>query len=386
MIGMMRIIAATNMPLVREAFAGLGEVTVLEGRAIGPADVRDADLLALRSTTRVDAALLAGSRVRFVGTATIGIDHLDTDWLESHGIAWAFAPGCNANSVGEYITAALLALAARHGLSLAGRTLGVIGVGNVGRRVVVKAQALGLRVLQNDPPRERAEGGGSFVTRETLLRESDIVTLHVPLNRSGPDRTLGMADAAFFAAMRPGSVFINAARGAIVDPGALRQALSGGPVAHAVLDTWPGEPEIAPELLAAVDLATPHIAGHSHEGKAAGTQMVYEAACRFLGREPELDCLEALPPPPVPRIVLDSPPAVPEEALHSIVRQVYAIEADDARLRAGMVSADRRRYFDTLRLEYPMRREFRFTEVVLPPGHAALRATLAALGFRVTLA
>jgi len=376
----MKIVAATNMPLVEEAFSRLGDVTVIEGRAIDAAAVREVDLLALRSTTRVDAALLAGSRVRFVGTATIGTDHLDIPWLESNGIAWSYAPGCNANSVAEYVVAALLELAVRHGVRVTGRTLGVIGVGNVGRRVVEKASALGLRVLPHDPPRERREGGDGFVSRATLLGESDFVTLHVPLNRTGPDRTERLADAEFFNAMRRGAVFINAARGAVMDGPALLTALAGGQVAHAVLDTWPAEPGIPPDLLAAATLGTPHIAGHSYEGKAAGTQMVYEAACRALGRPVACDCLTLLPPPPVPAIRLVEPPASCEAALQSVVRQVYDIAADDARLRAD--TADMARQFDRQRRDYPMRREFRFTEVVLPPGARALALSLAGLGFR----
>jgi len=156
----MKIVCATNMPYVLEAFGTLGEARVIEGRAIAAADVRDAELLALRSTTMVNRQLLEGSAVRFVGTATIGTDHMDIPWLEGHGIRWCYAPGCNANSVSEYVTTALLCLAARHGFTLAGKTIGVIGVGNVGSRVVTKAEALGLRVLQNDPPRERSEARG----------------------------------------------------------------------------------------------------------------------------------------------------------------------------------------------------------------------------------
>ena len=377
----MKIVAATNMPLVEEAFGRLGTVTVHEGRRIDASMVRDADLLALRSTTRVDAALLAGSRVRFVGTATIGTDHLDIPWLEANRIAWTYAPGCNANSVAEYIVAALLELSVRHGVPLAGRTLGVIGVGNVGRRVVAKAAALGLRVLQHDPPREREEGGDAFVSRETLLDESDIVTLHVPLNRTGLDCTMQLADAAFFGAMRRGAVFINAARGAVMDGEALGVALADGQVGHAVLDTWPTEPGIPLELLAAATIGTPHIAGHSYEGKAAGTQMVYEAACRFLGRPVACDCLALLPPPPVPTIRLEAPPEPVEAALHAVVRQVYDIMADDARLRGGQ--ADMAHSFDAQRRAYPVRREFRFTEVTLPAGCDALARALAVLDFTI---
>ncbi len=376
------------MPFAREAFATLGEVLVKEERGIDAADVRDADILAVRSTTRVDQALLAGSRVRFVGTATIGTDHMDIPWLEQQGIAWCFAPGCNANSVAEYVTAALLVLAHRHGLTLAGRTIGVIGVGNVGSRVAGKARALGLRVLENDPPRQRAaEAEGrphAFVPLERLLAESDIVTLHVPLTRGGPDPTWQLANAAFFARLRPGAVFINAARGAVVNSDALLTAAAAGRVAHTVLDTWEGEPALRLDVLERVDLGTPHIAGHSFEGKAFGTVMVYEAACRFLGQTPAWRIDPFWPAPPVPVCSVAAAGRTDEQVLGEAVRAVYDIQADDRRLReAGAAPAGAAAHFDGLRKRYPMRREFRFTRLELPGASAALRAQAAALGFAV---
>ena len=293
----MKIICATNMPLVMEAFSSLGEARILEGRDITAADVKDVEILALRSTTRVNRELLEGSRVRFVGTATIGTDHLDLEYFKQAGIQWCFAPGCNANSVSEYVTAALLALGERHGITLAGKTLGVIGVGNVGSRVVKKAQALGMRVLMNDPPRERSQKSevrsqsttprtlnpDAFVSLDQVLTEADIITVHVPLTKEGKDKTYHLADANFFCKARKGLIFINAARGPVVDTPALLKALDAGQVSHVVLDTWEGEPAYRPDMLARVDIGTPHIAGHSFEGKVMGTVMVYRAACEFLG-------------------------------------------------------------------------------------------------------
>ena len=251
----MKIICATNMPFAMEAFSSLGETRILEGRDIKAADVRETDILALRSTTKVNRELLEGSKVRFVGTATIGPDHLDIPYFDKMGIKWCFAPGCNANSVSEYVAAALLYLASKHGFTLEGKTIGVIGVGNVGCRVVEKARALGMRVLMNDPPRERLESresrvesreskvqsrkskvespkskgqslGGiecehGFVSLEQVLAESDIITVHVPLTKEGTDKTVHLADAAFFARAKKGLIFINAARGPVVDSPAL---------------------------------------------------------------------------------------------------------------------------------------------------------------------
>jgi erythronate-4-phosphate dehydrogenase len=394
----MRIVCATNMPFAVEAFSTLGEVEVIEGRDIGAAQVRDARILALRSTTRVDRALLEGSGVGFVGTATIGTDHMDLAYLDQAGIRWCFAPGCNANSVSEYITAALLCLGRRHGITLEGLTMGVIGVGNVGSRVVRKARALGMRVLMNDPPRERGivppVGAGDaddfepgpFVSLDRILAESDIVTVHTPLTREGADRTFHLADRTFFGRVRKGCIFIDAARGAIVDTGALLEALESGQVSHAVLDTWEGEPRYRTDILTRVDLGTPHIAGHSFEGKAMGTVMVYREACRFLGVPPTWSHEPLMPPPLVPEVRLAPGPAE-QAALDEAVRRVYDIEADDRRFRDTAVPDDKQRavHFDRLRREYPERREFRYTRVMAATGalSAPLRAKLAALGFQM---
>lgn len=384
----MRTICSTNMPFVEEAFGTLGDATVREGRHISAEDVRDADLLAVRSTTRVNQALLEGSRVRFVGTATIGTDHLDIPYLEKAGITWCYAPGCNANSVSEYITAALLCLAQRHSFKLAGRTIGIVGIGNVGRRVVRKMEALGLRVLMNDPPRERVGDGGPYVPIERILAECDIVTVHVPLTKEGQDRTRHMADAAFFARMKPGSIFLDAARGAVVDTDALIAALKSGHIRHALLDTWEGEPTCRRDIMERVDLATPHIAGHSFEGKVMGTVQVYRTACHFLG-VPATWSHEALMPPPVVPVVNVEANGRPDEAvLWDVVRQVYDIEADDRRFRitAVMDNTERAHAFDRLRKDYPERREFPSTRVMLRNGNAHLAATLEGLGFLVTQA
>jgi erythronate-4-phosphate dehydrogenase len=389
----MKIICATNMPFVLEAFSTLGEARILEGRDISAADVSDAEILALRSTTRVDRALLEGSKVRFVGTATIGTDHLDLDYFHEAGIRWCFAPGCNANSVSEYITAALLTLGERHALTLAGKTIGVIGVGNVGSRVVAKARALGMRVLMNDPPRERAQRDSEisnvkfqnekFVGLDQILAESDIITVHVPLTREGPDKTLHLADGSFFGRARNGLVFINAARGAVVDTPALLKALDSGKVSHAVLDTWEGEPRYRTDILDRVDIGTPHIAGHSFEGKVMGTVMVYREACRFLGVTPSWSHEPLMPPALVPAVDVDAAGRSDESVLREVVKKLYDIEADDRRFRESAVADDaaRAKAFDRLRKDYPERREFHYTTVRLSHGSAALTTKFEGLGF-----
>lgn len=392
----LKIVCATNMPFVLEAFSTLGEARVLEGRRITAADVRDADLLAIRSTTVVDRGLLEGSRVRFVGTATIGTDHLDTAYFARAGIEWCYAPGCNANSVSEYLVAALLVLGRRHGLTLQGKTIGVIGVGNVGSRVVRKMRALGLRVLMHDPPRERGidppTGAGNvepfepgpFVSRDAILEESDIITLHVPLIREGPERTRHMVDRGFLARVRRGCVFINAARGGLVDTNALIDAVAAGVVGHTVLDTWEGEPDCRPDAVARADIATPHIAGHSFEGRVMGTVMVYQAACRFLGVKPAWSHEAFMPPSDVPELAADGRSDPEEAVLGNLVGKVYDIEADDRRFRATMSDDGtvRAAGFDRLRKEYPKRREFHGTRVSVRHGAPSLWSKISGLGFR----
>ena len=297
--------------------------------------------------------------------------------------------------------AALLCLSQRHGLTLAGKTLGIIGVGNVGSRVAGKARALRLRVLKNDPPRER-EGGrqplageqavtlepGPFVSLEQLLAEADIVTLHVPLTRHGPDATRHLANEAFFARMKRGSIFLNTARGAVTDSEALLRGLRQHRPAHVVLDTWEDEPRYRPEVLERVELGTPHIAGHSFEGKVNGTVMVYRAACRFLGVEPTWSPGPYMPPPVVQEIETAAAGPDDEAALWTVVRGAYDIEADDRRLRASAVAdpEERAARFDRLRREYPDRREFPAHRLSLRGGARILEPRLRALGFDVQAA
>ncbi|HTY58756.1 MAG TPA: 4-phosphoerythronate dehydrogenase, partial [Bacteroidota bacterium] len=272
----MNIAVDRNIPLAGSAFAGLGNVTLLETTAVTPANVRDAGALVIRSETRVGPGLLEGSAVRFVGSATIGTDHIDIPYLASKGIAFANAPGSNANSVKEYVLAALLTLARRGGFGLRGKTLGIVGVGNVGSRVSGMARSLGMTVFENDPPRARKEGGGAFLPLDALM-EADIVTLHVPLTRTGSDPTYHLFDAGRIGRMKPGSILLNTSRGAVVETAPLSRALRDGHIAAAVIDVWEGEPLIDTGLLGLAALGTPHIAGYSIDGKVKAAGMVRAA-------------------------------------------------------------------------------------------------------------
>lgn len=373
----MKVVADENIPYVREAFETFGEVVTLPGRKMTNADLAGADILLVRSITKVNAALLEGTPVKFVATATIGVDHIDQDYLRARGIGFSSAPGCNANSVAEYITAALFHLAQKHALQLDKMSLGIVGVGNVGRKVAAKARALGLRVVLNDPPLAEATCEPAYRSLAEL-QACDIVTFHVPLEKSGPYPTVHLCDAAFLAAMKPGSILINTARGPVVDNAALLASLNGGHTRAAILDVWEGEPNTNADLLARVDIASPHIAGYSFDGKVNGTRQIYEAACRHFGRTAAWDPAPLLPTPECPEIHLESGDSVAD-----CVHRVYDILADDARMRETLQlpEAERPVYFDRLRKDYPRRREFTHTRIL--GGDEALRKQLAALGFQM---
>jgi len=401
---LMKLVIDRNMPYAKEAFSTLGEVFARDGRQLTVADVRDADALFTRSTTRISAALLAGSAVRYYGSAVIGTDHIDIPYLESCHIPWVAAPGCNAESVANYVTSALLWLGGQHRFTLKGKTIGIIGCGNVGSKVLRHAEALGLNIIVSDPPKQRSEDGDQkseipYVTLEQLLAESDIVSCHVPLTKTGPDATFQMLDTPQFAQMKPGVIFINAARGAILSTDALLAVL-GTRIAHAVIDCWEGEPTYRTDLLARVDIATPHIAGHSYEGKVNGTKIIYKAYLAWLAEtsadpvlralakellsEENIEKLFALPTPPVPHIDLPSIKDS-EELLRQAVLRVYDIEADSLRLKRSCVedAMVRAAAFDQQRSKYPMRREFTSTTVTLAKASKKLCATLQGLGFKI---
>jgi len=356
--------------LGREAFETLGEVDVIPDRQIGPEHLTDADALVIRSKTKITPELIKGSPVKFIGTATAGFEHIDFKWLETRGIEWTASPGCNADSVGDYMTAALLRLP----MELEGKTVGIIGVGQVGSRVAKRAEALGLRVLLNDPPRAESEGDAGFQPLETLLEESDIITLHVPLEKETQWPTLKMANHRFFKQMKPGAVFINASRGKVLDADALLDAKANGKISYAILDVWDPEPQIRADVLAAADLGTPHIAGHSMEGKLNGTIQVYEAACKFFGLNTTWDPVPLLPAIDVPELKIDPRGKTDNEVLAEAVAAVYDIQVDQ------LSEADIPR-FDKLRANYWVRREFKNTKIVLTEKRDRLLEKMTAAGF-----
>jgi erythronate-4-phosphate dehydrogenase len=380
----MKIVADVNIPFVRECFSSVGEIEVLSGRDITPQRVARADALLVRSITPVNAQLLQGSTVRFVGTATIGFDHVDLDYLQGSHIGFASAPGSNANSAAEYVLAALLEIGRRHKIRLEGKSIGVIGVGNVGSRVVRKCEALGMDVRRNDPPLRRRTGDPQYVPIEAL-RDCDFITIHTPLTRDGIDKTFHLADAAFFSSLKPGAVFLNAARGAVTNSEALKAAIRADRLRAVVLDVWEKEPNIDTGLLEMVDLGTPHIAGYSLDGKVAGMIMIYKSLCEHFGLPPKLDVGDFLPEAQVPRVQIETGDFHDEELLARAVEQVYSVKRDDENLRqiVRQPADGRGRFFDALRKKYPVRREFHNTTVVLDKPRESLARKLRGIGFRV---
>jgi len=379
----MKIVADENIPSVTEAFSSLGEVTLVSGRGLQAAQVADADVLLVRSVTRIDETLLAGSRVRFVGSATIGFDHVDRAYLAARGIGFATAPGSNATSAAEYVVGALLMLSQQQGFRIAGKTVGIIGCGNVGSRVRVRLMALGMECVVNDPPLQAAGGQGEFVTLDAALA-CDIVTVHVPLELGGSHPTWHLIDADALARLRPGTIFLNTARGAVADNAALLDALGTRDDLTVVLDVWEREPSISLPLLEKVALGTPHIAGYSLDGKLRGTGMIYRAACEFFDESVSWDARSVLPP--VSPVDVTMTLGGDAEALaRAAVLGCYDVRVDDEHLRRllELPAQEQPVYFDRLRRNYPVRREFAATPLVHAPLTGEQQRMLAALGFAV---
>lgn len=378
----MLIIADENIPYVKEGFAEFGDVIPVHGRKITKDIIKNADILLVRSITKVNADLLEGTSVRFVGTATIGYDHIDLDYLNSKKITFASAPGSNANSVAEYVVSALLELEQNHGYKLHGKKIGIVGVGNVGSRVAKKVPALGLFPVLYDPPlAEKMNNYPLFEHFENIL-ECDIITFHVPLEKMGQYPTYHMADNHFFGKLKKGTVLINTSRGAVVETESLLNAIEQEIISYSIIDVWENEPNINIDLLKKVTIGTPHIAGYSFDGKVNGTYQLYVSLCCFLNRIPSWDYKKNLPDPPHKEIIIsENKPML----FHSIVHQIYNINADDKALREIQYKPEQERgpFFDFLRKSYPIRREFHNTTIRFYKEDTVLENQLDRLGFKV---
>ena len=315
--------------------------------------------------------------MKFIGTATIGFDHIDIQYCKKKNILWTNAPGCNSSSVQQYIAAALLRISSENQFNLRDKTLGIIGVGNVGSKIEKFSQILGMKVLLNDPPRARKEGRKNFLSLNTVLSEADIITVHVPLNITGEDQTYHLFNDESFKKIKRGAWFINSSRGEVTDTQALKKVLYSGKLSGAVIDVWENEPDIDLELMQQAFISTPHIAGYSTDGKANGTAMVVSSLRSYFNLPPVNWYPESVPLPSSPSISIDCSGKSEEEIIGEAVFHTYNIDEDSKRLRRS--SAD----FEKLRGDYQIRREFTSYTVNLHNGNDTVSQMLEKLGFKV---
>ena len=367
----MKFVIDDKIPYIKGVLEQYGEVLYIPGKDIAPQHVNDADALIVRTRTKVNEALLKDSKIKFVATATIGFDHIDRDYLQKRGIPWTSCPGCNSESVGQYMTEVFIELAEKHSLDLQGMTLGIVGCGNVGKKVKIKAEAFGMKVLICDPPRAEKEGADGFSDLETLVKEADFLTLHVPLFMDGPLKTFHMADSAMFSQMKPSAFIMNTCRGEVINNDDLEKALKNGDIKGAVIDVWENEPDINLELLKLVDIATSHIAGYSADGKSNGTSMSVQAISKHLNLQHSDWFPDNVPMPE--KVIPVSKQGF--EGVKEAVRKTYNIFTDDKPLR------DDPSTFEFNRGNYQLRREFH--NYVIECQDSETKGILGKLGFLV---
>ncbi|MFA7494646.1 MAG: 4-phosphoerythronate dehydrogenase PdxB [Proteiniphilum sp.] len=346
----MKILADAHIPYLKGVAEQFGEVEYLPGNQFTRDTIREKDALIVRTVTHFDEEILSGTKVKLICSATIGFDHIDTAWCDTHGIAWRTAPGCNAASVEQYVTACLLYLSKIHQFKLNKKTIGIVGVGNVGGKVEVACKKLGMRVLLNDPPREEQEGSALFTDIETIQREADIITFHTPLIKVGQYKTYHLADDHFLASVERRPFIINAARGAITDNQALKKAIYNGNIAGVVIDCWENEPEIDRELLQLADIATPHIAGYSADGKWTATKMSLENLNKFFNLNIKSPHYQEIPSPP--KSIINLQDIDPEQQLQHAIWHTYDPMTETAALKSSPEK------FYWFRSNYPLRREY----------------------------
>ena len=373
----MKFIIDDKIPYVKGALETFGEVLYLSGPKTTPAIAKDADAIITRTRTICNKELLDGSKVRFIATATIGYDHIDTDYCDNAGIKWTNAPGCNSKSVEQYIASALFILAERKGFKLKNKTIGVVGVGQVGSKVARVCELFGMKVLLNDPPRERVEGSEKFCSLNYIIENADIITLHVPLNMQGEDATFHLANETFFKSLKRKPIVFNSCRGEVLDSVSAKSAIKDGLISGLIVDCWENEPDIDLELLDMVDLATPHIAGYSKDGKANGTSLSIQAVSRFFGLG--IDDWKATDVElPVETIIsIDGTGFDNEEIIARAVLATYDIRIDDHDFRSNP------ELFEKLRGDYYVRREYPVFTVVAKNVSNEVIEVLESLGFKM---
>ncbi len=378
----MRIVVDENIAFAREAFSQFGQVELFPGRKITSATVKDANALIVRSITEVNKKLLENSKVKFVGTATIGLDHIDTDYLKENEICFSSAAGCNSYAVTEYILTILFYFASRKNFSLQDKSIGIIGCGNIGNKVEKFANALGMKVLVNDPPLEKENPNKNYCSLEKAL-QADFITFHVPLNLEGEFKTFHILNEQNIDLIKNDAVLINSSRGVVVDNEIILERLKKKNNLNVVLDVWENEPDLNIDLLNRTSLATPHIAGYTLEGKVNGTLMVYRSLCKFLNEE--ATWIPALPFAEKPHHVLNNELDF-ESAINNILKEIYSIECDTNELKNynSNSSQSMAKYFDGLRKNYNLRREFTNYTAKLIDGNPEIEAILKTLRFETT--
>ena len=375
----MKIIIDDKIPYIKGALEPFAEVVYLPGKETTPEVVKDANAIITRTRTKCNRNLLEGSAVKFIATATIGFDHIDTEFCKEAGIEWTNAPGCNAESVNQYIASALFSWSMRKRNDLAGKTIGIVGVGQVGSRVAKLCKTIGMNVLLNDPPRERAEGPEQFVSLKTIQQEADIITFHVPLNMEGEDATFHIVNEDFLQNLGKTPLLINSCRGEVFETEAVYNALEASDISEVIIDCWENEPELDLELLNLTEYGTPHIAGYSKDGKANGTQMSVRAVSRFFNLGIDDWEPSGVETPENPIINIDGNQRREYSILAEAILSTYDIENDDEALREAP------HLFEKLRGDYPVRREFTSFTIKAQNIEKSTVEKLKELGFTVLI-
>lgn len=374
---MITIVADKHIPFLQGALEPYARVIYLQGDQIRKSDLLKADGLITRTRTNCNSSLLESTAVKFIATATIGFDHIDTDYCEAHDIHWNHAPGCNSSSVMQYMASALSRLSAIHHFTLGNKIIGVVGVGYVGAKVVQLSKILGMSPILNDPPREAVEGKNDFTGMDEILECADIISLHVPLQLKGPFSTFHMVDEVFLSRLGKKPMLINTSRGPVTDTNAVKRALRAGRISGYVADVWENEPSVDTGLIDMADIATPHIAGYSVEGKANGTAACVRAASKFFGFGIDDWYPGALPQPANPLIRIDPAGKTDEEILLDALNHSYDIRFDDILLRNAPEK------FEEHRNRYPVRREFSAFMAELEEEREVVLQKMRALGFQI---
>lgn len=383
----LKIVIDENIPFAQRIFSSLGKIEIIQGEKITSTVLQDKDILIVRSVTQVNEQLLRNSPVKFVGTATIGFDHIDTDYLKSKNIGFASAKGSNANSVVEYLFAGLFNYCAKKRIDIKSIKMGIIGVGDIGSKVADKAEMLGIHVFRNDPPLQRQKSDKKYIDLDKIL-SCDVITLHTPLTESGEYATKHLIDTDAFKNVNPKALLINTARGPVINNHVLLDGLKQDRIGDVILDVWEGEPLINSELLDKVYLGTPHIAGYSLEGKVQGAVMIYNEICKSFDIESKIDSDEIFPAVKKNKIECPKEGAY-EKTIDKLIQQIYSIKEDHLDLKKILEFEDdekRREWFQQLRKEYPVRREFYNYIVSLSsdhPHYERLSYDLPILGFKL---